>query len=76
MLTGAPPVFRPPVCAHPQVAYTFELEPGSYSVVKWSASDLALSLSCIGNPPGVAVGAVLPGTTAGLELPAGSIGDP
>ena len=37
LLTGTPPVFRPPVCAHPQAASLFELEPGSYAAVNRAA---------------------------------------
>jgi uncharacterized membrane protein len=75
-LSGTPPAFTRATCRRPRIGPPLTLAPGSYAVVNDSRTELALSLSRFADPPGTAVGAVLPKATAGLELPEGSLTDP
>ena len=75
-VSGMPPVFRAPKCMKPAISKPLARKPGKYSVANFGGSDLSLGLSRFGDPPGLAIGAVLPDATAGLELPAGNLDIP
>ena len=75
-VSGTPPSFNRASCRKARVGAPLELEPGSYAVVNDASTELALSVARFADPPGTAIGAILPEATAGLELPAGSLPDP
>ncbi len=76
-LSGTPAVFTDPSCRKTTpAAGSLSRPPGTWTVENLGETELAVSLARLGAPPGILIGAVLPKSTAGMELPAGSLENP
>lgn len=75
-VSGTPPAFSRTGCRKARIGTPLKLDPGAYAVVNNARTELALSLARFAEPPGLAIGAILPKATAGLELPEGSLTNP
>ncbi len=77
VLSGTPAAFTEPACRKTTpAAGSLDLRPDTWTIENLGETELAVSLARLGEPPGILIGAVLPKSTAGLELPAGNVDEP
>ena len=75
-LDGDPPELPPSTCRGAGGELPIEVEPGRYRVENASNGELTVLVSRLGPAPGNDIGAVLPDSAAGLDLPAGDLSEP
>lgn len=75
-ITGTPAPVASSTCRKLAVGRTLDLSPGSYVVINSGTTELSVNLARLSDPPGILVGAILPGSRAGLDLPKGALDDP
>jgi hypothetical protein len=74
-LDADPPASKPSTC-RPAAAAPIELKPGRYRVENETKGEVTVLVARLGPTPGTNTGAVLPGSAAGLNLPAGELAEP
>jgi hypothetical protein len=74
-LDADPPASKPSTC-RPAAAAPIELKPGRYRVENETKGEVTVLVARLGPTPGTNIGAVLPGSAAGLNLPAGELAEP
>ena len=74
-LDADPPASKPSTC-RPAAAAPIELKPGRYRVENETKGEVTVLVARLGPTPGTNTGAVLPGSAAGLTLPAGDLTEP
>jgi hypothetical protein len=71
-LSGTPPDTEGASCRTVPVSDALELRGGTFAIENAGASELAVNLARVADPPGTLIGSVLPNATAGLRLPQGA----
>jgi hypothetical protein len=74
-LDADPPASKPSTC-RPAAAAPIELKPGRYRVENETKGEVTVLVARLGPTPGTNIGAVLPSSAAGLNLPAGELTEP
>lgn len=75
-LDAEPPDPPPSTCRRGGNGTPIEIEPGRYRVENASDGEVTVLVARLGPTPGIGIGATLPGSAAGLDLPAGAVNEP
>jgi len=75
-LDANPPAVNPATCRKIVPAQAVELRPGRYRIENRTSFEASVQAARLGSTPGNSIGAVLPGSAAGLTLPAGELTEP
>lgn len=74
--TGDPPEFDSGDCEPMRPGVPVSLSPGAYAMVNRGDSEIAVNISKFSDHPGTLAGYILPGSSAGLDLPPVVAGPP